>query len=60
MELKLLAPLILVLIIYVLFCIRDIIKAQTTRYLPKWTWILICLVSIPLGGILYFIIGKEK
>jgi phospholipase D-like protein len=29
------------------------------RYLPKWAWVLICLVSVPFGGIVYLIVGRE-
>jgi hypothetical protein len=27
------------------------------RYLPKWAWVLICLIQNPLGGIMYLSIG---
>ncbi len=29
------------------------------RYLPKWAWVLICLASIPLGGIIYLTVGRR-
>jgi hypothetical protein len=28
------------------------------RYLPKWGWALVCLLSIPWGGIIYLIVGR--
>lgn len=40
------------------YCIRDIVRAADVRYLRKWVWVLICLVQIPLGGILYLAIGR--
>ncbi|MHC8528926.1 PLDc N-terminal domain-containing protein [Lactococcus garvieae] len=27
--------------------------------MPKWAWALVCIISIPLGGILYFIVGRD-
>ncbi|HVL52370.1 MAG TPA: PLDc N-terminal domain-containing protein, partial [Actinomycetota bacterium] len=26
---------------------------------PKWAWAIICVVSIPLGGIVYLLAGRE-
>ncbi len=39
------------------FCLADIARAPRVRYLPKWAWVLICLVQCPLGGIMYLSIG---
>jgi hypothetical protein len=39
------------------FCLADIARAAQVRYLPKWAWVLICLVQCPLGGIMYLSIG---
>jgi ABC-type branched-subunit amino acid transport system ATPase component len=30
------------------------------RYLPKWAWAVVCLISIPLGGIVYLSIAKVR
>lgn len=59
-QLLLVIPLILLLVAYIGFCWMDIYKAPRTKYLPKYLWALICLLSIPLGGIIYFIVGKDK
>jgi hypothetical protein len=40
------------------FCLTDIARAGQVRYLPKWAWALICLIQLPLGGILYLSIGR--
>jgi hypothetical protein len=40
------------------FCLLDIARAAEVRYLRKRTWALICLIQIPLGGILYLSIGR--
>ncbi|MEY8662604.1 PLDc N-terminal domain-containing protein [Ligilactobacillus faecis] len=59
MNLKILIPLILLGIVYLYLCIRSIFWKDETRYLPKIVWLVICLVSIPLGGVLYYFVGRE-
>jgi hypothetical protein len=39
------------------FCLADIARAERVRYLPKWAWVLICLVQTPSGGIIYLCVG---
>ena len=39
------------------FCLADIARAEQVRYLPKWAWVLICLIQTPGGGIIYLSIG---
>jgi len=41
------------------FCLRDLARADRVRYLPKWAWALVCLVSIPWGGLIYVIFGRD-
>ncbi len=55
-----LIPVILVLAAFVIFCLVDIARAEEVRYLPKWAWVIICFISIPLGGIIYLIFGKSR
>ena len=42
------------------FCQIDLYRTETVRYLPKWAWAVVCVVSIPAGGILYLIIGRVR
>jgi hypothetical protein len=28
------------------------------RFLPRWVWAVACLIFIPLGGILYLLVGR--
>ncbi len=42
------------------FCLADLARAGEVRYLPKWGWAIACLVSIPLGGIMYLSAGKIR
>ncbi|WP_375489540.1 ABC transporter ATP-binding protein [uncultured Mycobacterium sp.] len=42
------------------FCLINLCRAEAVRYLPKWAWTVICVISIPLGGIVYLSIGKTR
>jgi hypothetical protein len=53
-----LVPVIVVGAGFVVFCLVDLTRTRRVRYLPKWAWALICLVSVPLGGIIYLSIGR--
>ena len=53
-----LAPLVLLAVGFVGFCLYDLSRAHV-RYLPKWAWALICVLSVPAGGIVYLLVGRE-
>lgn len=53
-----LVPILVILVAFVGFCLYDLSRTEV-RYLPKWAWVIIVLVSIPLGGILYLAIGRD-
>ena len=53
-----LAPILVILLAFEVYCLWDVSRSHV-RYLPKWAWVLICLVSIPFGGIVYLIVGRE-
>jgi Phospholipase_D-nuclease N-terminal len=40
------------------FCLSDLARAERVRFLPRWAWAVACLIQIPLGGILYLLIGR--
>ena len=40
------------------FCLADIARSQSVRYLPKWAWALVCVAQIPSGGIVYLSVGR--
>lgn len=57
------APVLLlgvVLFGFVAYCWVDLVRAEAVRYLPKWVWAIVCLVSIPIGGILYLVFGRDR
>ena len=54
------APLLLIGVAFVVYCLVDIARAPAVRHLPKWMWVVICLISIPLGGIVYLLVGRGE
>jgi len=55
-----LVPVVAVAVGFVAFCWVDLARAGEVRYLPKWAWAVICGVSIPLGGIVYLVLGRPR
>lgn len=51
-------PVVLVVVAFIAFCLYDLTRSDV-RWLPKWVWALIILLSIPFGGIVYLAIGRE-
>lgn len=51
-------PLIVVAVGFVGYCWIDIAR-HDVRHVPKWAWALICLFSIPIGGIVYLLVGRD-
>lgn len=55
-----LAPILIISVGFVVWVIIDIVRADSVRHLPKWAWIVISLLSIPLGGIVYVLLGRDR
>jgi Phospholipase_D-nuclease N-terminal len=56
-----LVPIIVVAAAFDIFCLVDLVRAEKVRYLPRWAWaIVICVVSTPLGGIAYLLVGRVR
>jgi hypothetical protein len=36
----------------------QVVLAARVRFLPRWLWAVACLIFIPLGGILYLLVGR--
>jgi hypothetical protein len=54
-----LAPVLVVALAFVVYCWIDIARTRV-KYLPKWAWAIICVISVPLGGIVYLLIGRDS
>ena len=53
-----LAPVVVLAAGFVGYCLFDLARSEV-RHLPKWAWALICIVSIPVGGIVYLMVGRQ-
>jgi hypothetical protein len=53
-------PIIVIGLAFVIFCLRDVFTRPRVKYLPRWLWAIICVISIPLGGIIYLIVGRAE
>lgn len=54
-----LVPVLAVGLVFVAYCWYDIIKGPV-RYLPKAAWMLISIISVPIGGIVYLLVGRDR
>lgn len=54
-----LAPVLVLLLAFVIWCWVDMSRHEV-RYLPRWLWAIIVAISIPLGGIVYLLVGRES
>jgi hypothetical protein len=43
---------------FTFYCLIDLARAKEVRSLSQGVWMLICLVSMPWGGIVYMMVGK--
>jgi hypothetical protein len=41
-----------------LLCLGQVVVAERVRFLPRWVWAVSCLIFIPLGGVVYLLIGR--
>jgi nucleoside recognition membrane protein YjiH len=53
-----LVPLIVLWVAFVGYCLFDISRSEV-KHLPKWVWAIICVASVPFGGIVYLFVGRE-
>lgn len=54
-----LVPVIVLLLAFVGYCVVDVVRGEV-QYLPKWAWILICVASVPIGGVVYLLVGRAR
>jgi len=45
---------------FAVYCLVDLVRAKRVRYLPKLIWGVIICVSVPWGGLIYLLIGKDR
>lgn len=55
-----LIPLFALLAGLIVYCLVDLIRARSVRFLPKPVWaLIIVLVSAPFGALAYLVFGKD-
>ena len=61
-ELEFVAVLVVVgaVLRFEMFCLDDVLHAPYVRTFPRQTWVAICVLMIPLGGILYLYYGRPR
>lgn len=52
-------PVVVLAVAFVGYCLYDLSRSEV-RYLPTWAWALICIVSVPFGGIAYLLVGRQE
>jgi len=52
------APLLVLLAGFLIYCLIDLARSEV-QYLPKWAWAIVCVISVPLGGIIYLTMGRK-
>jgi hypothetical protein len=56
-----LLPLLAVALGLDVYCLVDLIRAPSVRYLPKGIWaLIIVIVSCPAGALLYLFLGRDR
>ncbi len=53
------APVIVLGLAFLVYCWIDIAR-HPVKHLPKWAWALISVMSIPAGGIVYLLVGRDS
>jgi len=53
-----LAPLIVLVLAFDVFCLYDLRKADV-RYMPKWAWAIV-IVILNFGGVVYLAVGRRQ
>jgi hypothetical protein len=42
------------------YCLNDLRRARGVRFVPKWVWVIALVTQIPLGGIVYLSVGRDR
>ncbi|MDX1644807.1 MAG: PLD nuclease N-terminal domain-containing protein [Thermoanaerobaculia bacterium] len=59
MPIAALVPLVLLAVAWVTYCLVDLSRSEV-EHIPKWGWALVILLSVPVGGVVYLLIGRVE
>ncbi|GAA2042836.1 hypothetical protein GCM10009839_52220 [Catenulispora yoronensis] len=54
------APIVLLAVAFVVYCLIDLARRPDTRHLPRWGWAVLCCAAVPLGAIAYLLVGRGE
>ena len=56
-----LVPLLVLIVALDVYCLIDLARATSVRYLPKIVWAIVILVaSAPIGALIYLFVGRDR
>lgn len=53
------APVLVVALGFIVFCLVDLRRAEQVRGLPTWGWVVVIVISVPIGGLVYLLWGRQ-
>lgn len=56
---ELIVPVVVLLLGFLVYCLVDVFRAPAVRFLPRWAWAVVCLISVPTGGLVYLFVGRD-
>ena len=54
-----LAPLIIAVVVFVAYCLSDLLRSSVEPP-ARWWWAALIVLSIPLGGIVWLLAGRPR
>ena len=58
--LPLLIPLVLIQLVLMIICLRDLFRREKVKGLPKWAWAIIIVLGELIGPTVYLIVGRAE
>jgi Phospholipase_D-nuclease N-terminal len=56
-----LLPVVILAVLFDVYCLTDLVRARSVRHLPKAVWaIIIVVISAPWGGLIYLFLGRDR
>lgn len=53
-------PALILAAVLIIACLIDIARKPRVRHFPKLVWVLLIVLVIPLGAVLYLILGRDR
>jgi hypothetical protein len=56
-----LLPIAVLAVVFDVYCLTDLVRAEAVRHLPKAVWaVIIVVISAPWGGLIYLFVGRDR